>query len=125
MAAKGTETAAVRRQRADEEDDFYGDEAAAEDMAGVAVLDRCIVWPRASSSGGERGLYTIEGLHIFVPHGEIVWDPALPLEEQELRPEDKVTIRGEDWQLESAVGDWRKKRGNRVGYLFEVGRWSG
>lgn len=125
MAQKGTETATVRRKaEGDDDADFYGDEVE-ETMTAVAVLDKCIVWPRASTSSTERGVTTIEGLHIFVPHDEVVWAPGLTFDEQELLPEDKVTIRGKDWQLDGAVGDWRKKRGNRVGFLFEVTRWAG
>jgi len=125
MVAKGSETATIRRKgQGDADDDFY-DEPREELMHGVAVLDRCVVWPRASSSDSGRGVTTIEGLHIFVPHSEVFWDPALPEAEQELRPEDQVFVRGKAWQLDGAVGDWRKKRGNRVGFLFEVVRWSG
>lgn len=124
MAAKGSETVTVRRvmpAAPGSDDDFYGSAPEARE-AGVAVLDRCIIWPRASSSDSGRGVTTIEGLHIFVPHDEVFWDPTLT--EQELLPEDKVTARGQDWELDGAVGDWRKKRGNRIGFLFEVKRWS-
>lgn len=125
MAAKGSETATVwRAMPGTPDDDFYGDEPGEDRMAGVAVLDRCIIYPRASSTDGERGLHTVEGLHIFVPHDEVVWDPAQPEADRELRPEDKVIARGEEWMLEGAVGDWRKKDGRRIGYLFEVMRWS-
>ena len=123
MAKKGAETAVVRRMVKSDEDDFYGDVGSTE--SGVAVLDRCIVWPRASTSDDSRGVTTVEGLHIFVPPDELEWDPSLPVEERELRPQDKVTVRGEDWMLDGAVGDWRRPRGKRVGYLFEVVRWSG
>ena len=123
MAKKGAETATVRREMSSDQGDFYGDTDVVE--RGIAVLDKCIVWPRASSSDSGRGVTTIEGLHIFVPHDEVFWDPTLPVDEQELLPDDKVTVRGKDWMLDGAVGDWRKKRGNRVGYLFEVRRWAG
>lgn len=123
MPKKGSETIAIRRaaDRSGTADDYYSDNEAPTE--GVGAATRCILWPRASSSESERGTHTIAGLHVFVPPDEIAWDPNLPEDERELRPEDRVTARGEDWRLDGDVGDWRKRTGNRVGFLFELRRW--
>lgn len=123
MARRGTETVVVRRATSGgSDDDFYGDTSLP--PTAVAVLEACIIWPRASSSSSERGITTIEGLHIFVPHDAVEWAPGTPPEEQELQSEDLVLARHRDWEVDGAVGDWRKKSGNQIGYLFEVRRWS-
>lgn len=123
MAKEGVETVTIRRNLpGGPVDDFYGEED--DNLADVAVLKRCIIWPRAATRDSERGIHTIAGLHIFVPSGQVEWDAAVAEADRELRPEDHVVARGKDWQMEGDVGDWRKKAGDPVGYLFEVGRWS-
>lgn len=124
MAKRGTETVEIKRYvSTGDDDDFYGDTST--QLAVVATLQECIIWPRASSADADRGVTTISGLHIFVPPDAIFWDADVPLAEQELTGEDHVVARGKDWQLDGDAGDWRKpKTGRRLGWLFEVKRWS-
>lgn len=124
MAKRGTEQVLIKRQvSTGSDDDFYGDTSTQLEV--VATLEACIIWPRASSADSERGVTTISGLHIFVPPDEIYWEASVPLAQQELTGEDHVIARGADWQLDGDAGDWRKpKTGMRIGWLFEVRRWS-
>lgn len=123
MAKRGTETVVVRRAASGgSDDDFYGDTVLP--PTGVAVLDACIIWPRASSASSERGITTISGLHIFVPHDALEWSPLVAEADRELRGEDLILARHREWRVDGDVGDWRKKTGNQIGYLFEVVRWA-
>lgn len=125
MAKRGNESAVVRRATsASADDDFYGEPSGTGPEAAVAVLDSILVWPRAAGSESERGITTIEGLHIFVPADGVTWAPEVAEEDQELRPEDQILVRGREYRMDGAVGDWRKKSNERVGWLFEVQRWA-
>lgn len=123
MAQRGSESAVIRRSATEdnEDDAFYGDRTV---EAAVAHLDSIMVWPRASQVSSERGVTTIEGLHIFVPPDGVTWAPDVPEADRELRPDDMILVRDKEWRMDGAVGDWRKKSGSRTGWLFEVERWS-
>lgn len=115
MPAKGTEELVVRRGVKDR----YGD--ITDEMA-VAYQAQAILWPRAASETSDRGVVTIEGYHVFVPAGQTTWAPSIPESEQAILPTDRITARSDSWEIDGAVGDWRKKRGNRVGLLYEIKR---
>lgn len=115
MPAKGVEELVIRREQRDRYGDVIGEVA-------VAYQAQAILWPRASIETSDRGVVTIEGLHVFVPDGQTTWAPGVAPEDQEIRPTDVITARYESWEIDGAVGDWRKKRGNKVGLLYEVKR---
>lgn len=115
MPAKGTEELVVRRGVKDR----YGDIT---DEVAVAYQAQAILWPRASTESGDRGIVTVEGFHVFVPAGQTTWAPFVPESERAILPTDNVTARDGSWEIDGAVGDWRKKTGNRVGLLYEVKR---
>jgi len=115
VAAKGTEELVVRRPVRDR----YGDVTAEE---AVAYQGQAILWPRASSETSDRGIVTIEGFHVFVPNGQTTWAPEIPVAERKILPTDVITARDGRWEIDGAVGDWRKKTGRKVGLLYEVKR---
>lgn len=118
MPAKGSETLLIKRA----EKDRYGDEGPA---VLVATSRQAILWPRASSETSDRGIVTIEGFHVFVPTGQTTWEAGVPEEAQHLRSTDIIEARGKRWNLEGAVGDWRKKTGKKIGFMFEIERRTG
>lgn len=115
MPAKGVEELVVRRPVKDRYGDVTGE-------AAVAYQDQAILWPRAATETGDRGVVTIEGLHVFVPDGRTTWDPAVPPAERVIQSSDVITARDLRWEIDEAVGDWRKKTGKKVGLLYEVKR---
>ncbi|MDQ3275339.1 MAG: hypothetical protein M3Q39_10015 [Actinomycetota bacterium] len=116
MAARGTETVLfIRPGQANR----LG-EPGAEVI--VATLEECIIYPRSSSEQGDRGIHTIRGLHIAAPQDAVVFASGLAGADQELRGSDEIEARGQRWVVDGAVGDWRKKDGEPVVYLFETMR---
>ena len=119
MPAEGTETVEVHR--ASGPPDRYG-----QPQPGtlVATLRNCIVWPRASTDRGDRGITTTEGHNIWVPEGQVIWADSVPANLRQIKPSDEVWVRGSKEQIDGQVGDWRKKNGIRKGYLFETKTWA-
>lgn len=120
MAKQGTEEIEIRRTTTDR----YGD--VTDDII-VARATKVLLWPRAG--GGRdtgRGIVTIEGYHVWVPTGKTVWEDTVAEADRKLREADDVILTSRNdprrYHLEGAVGDWRNKRGNRLGFLFEVKR---
>ena len=104
MAAKGSELITVQRQPTVNSD---GDKTPGEV---VGVLKHCIVMPRASSENAERGIVSISGYS--------VWCPA-PVN-IDVKGSDVIVVRGHEHGVEGVVGDWRDKRGRRLGLLFQT-----
>ena len=107
MAAKGSETVLVRAKPIVNGD---GDKTPG---AVRGELKRCIILPRASSETAERGIVAIEGF--------TVWAPAPVL--FTVLASDVMVIRGKEYGVEGAVGDWRNKRGKFLGLLFQTTRY--
>lgn len=110
MAKEGTETLTVTR--------IVEDRAGGQAPAGVrGVLNRCIVYPRQNALAvGEtydRGIRIEEGLMVFAP-SPVGCRPD---------PTDMVSHRGIDYQVDGAVGAWRKKNGVEVGIMFALSRY--
>lgn len=109
MAAKGSDDVVVRRPATT---DRMGDYVPGEV---VGTLRRCIIFPRSTTEDSGRGRVTIDGQTVWAP------DPVAVVPDSA----DEVEVRGTIYQIEGAVGDWRNKRGKRLGLMFEVRRYGG
>src|SRR5690349_17221296 len=109
MAAKGTETVTVfEKGTRDRVNNVV-------DGPEKGVLTRCIIFPRSTDESSDRGTITIEGYN--------VWAPApigFPLSST-----DVVVARGRKWSVEGVPGDWRNKRGKKLGVLLTLQKFSG
>lgn len=119
MTVRGSETVEVHRPTPK---DRFGDPVGPEAMLVVAELRDCIIYPRMAGEFGERGAHTVAGLHVAVPQDAVFFTAGLLAAEAELRSTDTVLARGEMWKIDGSVGDWRKKDGTPVIFMFETMR---
>lgn len=109
MAAKGTETVEVFEKGTRDRLNNVVDGPKKGD------LKRCIIFPRETSEDSNRGTITIEGYTVWAPA-----PIAIPLSST-----DTVVARGRRWSVEGVPGDWRSKRGKKLGVMLTLQKFSG
>lgn len=120
MAIKGTEEVFVMRPG---KPDRYGD--ASGEPALLALLKRCVVWPRGSTEVAVEGNVITEGYNVWVPHGPNRAQLALieaMAEPDAITGDDRIMVRGKEWQIVGNPADHRSMRGRELGLQMIVGR---
>lgn len=103
MAARGSEEVVILRPG---QPDRYGDVG---DPVEVGRLVNCVVIPRVSGETEDRGRVILSGYQI--------WAPETP---GQVSPEatDQLQVRGEVHNVDGVPGDYRSKRGQRLGDMI-------
>lgn len=119
---KGSEEVIVVRPS---EPDAFGDPS--DEATTLAIFERCVVWPRQSVEVAAEGNVITDGYNVFVP-----WDVGVNREQIELLTEtvypgevtgdDRIVVRGKEWQIVGTPADHRSVRGKRKGLQMIVGR---
>jgi len=103
MAARGSEEVVILRPG---QPDRYGSIG---ESVEVGRLKNCVVIPRVSGETEDRGVVIISGYQIWAP--EIVGQVSP-------KATDLLQVRGELHNVDGVPGDYRSKRGRRLGDMI-------
>lgn len=94
--------------------DRYGNAISDWTSATRTDIDGCAVAPRSSSEDNIGRQAVIVGLTVYAPAGA------------DIRPTDRLEVRGDDYEVDGDVGDWRNPfTGSRPGLEVPVKRVAG
>lgn len=120
MAIKGKEDVVLMRPG---EVDRYGDPVG--EPATLAIFTNCLVWPRVSTEVEREGTVITEGYNVWVPWGPNKGDFDVIDEVYgalKIDAEDRVIVRGDEWQIQGTPADQRTMKSKRLGLQMVVGR---
>lgn len=116
MAVRGSEEVILVRPGGE---DPFGDPNG--EATTLGIFEQCVVWPRVSTEVVAEGTRITEGYNIWIP-----WRPKVNQatidEAVELKGDDRVVVRGKEWQVEGTPADQRNMRGRRLGVQMVVRR---